>query len=147
MDVKNFPILGCYRESFGEKSVKEHLTEFSGVWAYTPEQGQRALERIERERTVRAGEKRRRDSELHAPHPLAAIQMRGQFDRRPAFRSEAERHPPISQQRTPCFHPGKPAKPRARAGGGETRTDETRRGQTIQPTSEPTASHRFLPTV
>ncbi len=36
MDVRNFPILACYRESFGEKSMKNPLTEFSGVWAYTP---------------------------------------------------------------------------------------------------------------
>ena len=36
VDIKNFPFLGLIMESLGEKQEKRCLTEFSGVWAYTP---------------------------------------------------------------------------------------------------------------
>lgn len=36
IDIKNFPFFGTIMESFGEKHAKRCLTEFSGVWAYTP---------------------------------------------------------------------------------------------------------------
>jgi len=36
IDIKNFPFLGLIMESLGEKQAKRCLTEFSGVWAYTP---------------------------------------------------------------------------------------------------------------
>jgi len=36
IDIKNFPLLGLIMESLGEKQAKRCLTEFSGVWAYTP---------------------------------------------------------------------------------------------------------------
>jgi hypothetical protein len=36
IDGKNFPFLRPIMESFGEKSEKTCLTEFSGIPAYTP---------------------------------------------------------------------------------------------------------------
>lgn len=37
IDLKISPLLGSIMESFGEKSGKTCLTEFSRVWAYTPD--------------------------------------------------------------------------------------------------------------
>jgi hypothetical protein len=36
IDGKNFPFFEPIMESFGEKQTEIGLTEFSGVWAYTP---------------------------------------------------------------------------------------------------------------